>query len=279
MLEGDAPAEFVSHVGYPLPGDTIFRLIGFPESDDRMLKEWTGNRLAFMWGKADEDEQVAIAENLLAYWRYCAEFVQMRKDDPADDFTSELLAAHDADPDDLSLQEIGSAVYGLSFAGHEIVTNFLSNSLILLLSDRPQWEKICADPARIENAAQEVLRHSSPQTGWRRVANADTEIAGIKIPAGTHIFLSLASANHDEAAFGDPRAFDIERENASNHISFGRGIHFCLGSRLAILETNIALQTLTREAPSLDLVADQKFTYFPNITLRGPEKLWLTWNA
>jgi hypothetical protein len=111
------------------------------------------------------------------------------------------------------------------------------------------------------------------------VANEDTEIAGIKIPAGTHIFLSLASANSDEAAFEDPRSFQIERQNASQHISFGRGIHFCLGSRLAILETNIALQTLTREAPSLDLVADQKFAYFPNITLRGPKELWLTWNG
>lgn len=278
MLESGSPAEFVSHVGYPLPGETIFRLIGFPESDDGKLKDWTGNRLAFMWGRASEDEQVEIAENLLAYWRYCVEFVEMRKENPADDFTSELLAAHDADPDDLALKEIESAIYGLSFAGHEIVTNFLSNSLVCLLSDRSQWEAVCKDPAKIENAVEEVLRHSSPQTGWRRVANEDTEIAGIKIPAGTHIFLSLASANHDEQEFDAPRNFDIERENASQHISFGRGIHFCLGSRLAYLETNVALQTLTRKVPSLDLMPDQKFTYFPNITLRGPEKLWLTWN-
>jgi cytochrome P450 len=205
--------------------------------------------------------------------------VQMRKDNPADDFTSELLAAHAADPDDLRIKEIESAVYGLSFAGHEIVTNFLSNSLTCLLSDRPQWTKVCEDPAKIKNAVEEVLRHNSPQTGWRRVVNEDCEIAGIKVPAGTHVFLSLASANHDEAAFDDPQSFDIERENAAQHISFGRGIHFCIGSRLAYLETNVALQVLAKKVPSLDLVPDQEFTYFPNITLRGPEKLWLTWDA
>lgn len=278
MLASGSPAEFVSHVGYPLPGETIFRLIGFPDSDDQKLKDWTGNRLAFMWGKPSEDDQVEIAENLLAYWRYCVAFTEMRLDNPADDFTSELLAAYKEDPEDLKLKEVQSAIYGLSFAGHEIVTNFLSNSLICLLSSRPQWEAVCQDPSKIENAVEEVVRHSSPQTGWRRVANEDTEIAGIKIPAGTHIFMSLASANHDEAEFDDPQTFDIERENASRHISFGRGIHFCLGARLAYLETNIALETLTKKVPSLDLVPDQQFTYFPNITLRGPEKLWLSWN-
>lgn len=232
-----------------------------------------------MWGRASDDEQVEIVEHLLAYWRYCVEFVRMRKGDPADDFTSELLAAYDTDPDDLSLKEIDTAVYGLSFAGHEIVTSFLSNSLICLLSDRLQWEKICEDPSKIENAVEEVLRHSSPQTGLRRVVNEDTEIAGIKVPAGTHVFLSLVSANNDGEEFDHPRTFEIERENASQHISFGRGIHFCLGTRLANLETNISLQTLAGEAPSLDLVADQKFAYFPNITLRGPEDLWLTWTG
>ncbi len=277
MLEAGSPAEFVKNVGFPLPGETIFRLIGFPESDDKKVKSWSGNRLAFMWGRPSDDEQIEVAKNLLAYWQYCVEFVNMRKDNPADDFTSELLAAHKADPEDLSYKEIESAVYGLSFAGHEIVTNFLSNSLICLMSDRSQWDQICEDPAKIENAVEEVLRHSSPQTSWRRVANEDTEIAGIKIPAGTHIFLSLASANNDEAEFDDPRTYDIARENASRHISFGRGIHFCLGARLATLEANIALETLTKKVPSLDLAPDQEFTFFPNLTMRGPKELWVTW--
>ena len=122
-----------------------------------------------------------------------------------------------------------------------------------------------------------MLRFNSPQTSWRRVALQDTEIAGIKIPAGTHIFLSLASANNDEDEFSSPRTFDIERENASKHISFGRGIHFCLGARLATVEVNIAIEALTRKLPTLDLVSDQKLEYFPNLTMRGPKQLWVKW--
>ncbi len=279
MLANGAPSDFVKWVGHPLPGETIFRFIGFPETDDKKLKEWTTNRLAFTWGKTTEAEQVEIAEKMLAYWRYCVSFVKAQHQAPADDFTSELLAGHDADLDDLTYKEVESIVYGLSFAGHEIVSNMLSNGLISLLSDRTQWEAVCADPGLIPNAVEEILRCNSPQTSWRRVATQDTELAGYKIPAGTQIFLSLGSANHDETLFEDPRTFDIERENAKTHIAFGRGIHFCLGSRLAIIEANITLEILAKKVPSLNLVKDQRFSYFPNFTFRGPKELWLTWSA
>ncbi len=277
MLANGAPSDFVKWIGHPLPGETIFRFIGFPETDDKKLKEWTTNRLAFTWGKTTEAEQVDIAEKMLAYWRYCVSFVKDQHAAPADDFTSELLAAHDSDGDDLTYKEVQSVVYGLSFAGHEIVSNMLSNGLISLLSDRTQWEAICADPALIPNAVEEILRCNSPQTSWRRVATQDTQLAGYDIPAGTQVFLSLGSANHDEALFGDPETFDIHRKNAKAHIAFGRGIHFCLGNRLAIVEANIALEILTKRIPSLDLVPEQKFSYFPNFTFRGPKELWLRW--
>ena len=279
MLASGAPAEFVRHIGHPLPGETIFRLIGFPEKDDRKLKEWTTNRLAFTWGKTSEEEQVEIAEKMLVYWRYCVEFVAHRMDHPADDFTSELLAAHKADAKELSYKEVESIVYGLSFAGHEIVSNMLSNGLISLLRHRSYWEELCTDTRLIPNAVEEILRFNSPQTSWRRVAMEDTEIAGVKIPKGTQIFLSLGSANHDEMVFDDPETFDIHRRNSRANIAFGRGIHFCLGKRLAILEAEIALETLTKRVPSLDMVKDQKFEFFPNFTFRGPVELWLTWEA
>ena len=279
MLTAGSPVEFVAALGHPLPGETIFRFIGFPEADDAKLREWTTNRLAFTWGKASDAEQVDIATKMLSYWRYCVSFVKMRQSEPADDFTSELLAAHAEDAHALSYKEIESIVYGLSFAGHEIVTNFLSNGLVSLLSDRQQWEALCADSSLISNAVEEILRFNSPQTSWRRVALEDTEIAGYKIPAGTQVFLSLASANHDEAVFDDPETFDIHRENARANIAFGRGIHFCLGNRLAIMEAQILLETLTQRVPSLALVADQTFEFFPNFTFRGPKELWLKWGG
>ncbi len=163
MIKAGPPANFVKAVGHPLPGETIFRFIGFPEADDKKLKSWTTNRLAFTWGKTSDEEQVEIAENMLVYWRYCSAFVKQRFEEPADDFTSELLAIHKSDPQELAYKEIESVVYGLSFAGHEIVTNFLNNALINLFSNRSQWDEICKDPALIPSALNEVLRIDSPR--------------------------------------------------------------------------------------------------------------------
>ncbi len=278
MLTTSNPAEFVTAIGHPLPGETIFRLIGFAEDDDTKLKKWTTNRLAFTWGKTSQDQQVDIAEKMLAYWRHCVDFVAHRMANPADDFTSELLAVHKDTPDALGYREIQSIVYGLSFAGHEIVTNFLSNGLVCLLAHGDQWRQLCLDPGLIKNTLEEVLRLNSPQTSWRRIALQDTEIAGIKIPAGTQIFMSLASANHDEEIFQDSEKFDIHRKNARAHISFGRGAHFCIGNRLALLEGQIAFETLVEKVPSLQLVPDQEFDFFPNFTFRGPKELWLQWS-
>ncbi len=278
LLAAGSPADFASLFAHRLPGETIFRFIGFPSSDDEQLMEWCSDRLAFTWGKPSETEQTEIAQKMLAYWRYCRDFVASKADNPGDDFTSELLAVHHSNPEELSHQEVESIVYGLSFAGHEIVTNFLSNALICLLPRRSQWNALCADPSLIAGALEEVLRFESPQTSWRRVTNHDTEIAGVKVPAGTNILLSLAAANHEPECFGDPDQFDIHRPDARNHISFGKGIHFCLGARLARLEAAVALEVLTKRVPSLRLVEGQSLERFANITFRGPKSLLVAWD-
>ena len=279
LLAAGPPADFVPVFAHPLPGETIFRFIGFPESDDEKLKEWCSDRLAFSWGKPTEAEQTEIAHKMLAYWRYCRDFVASKVDDPGDDFTSELLAVHRSDAAELTYREVESIVYGLSFAGHEIVSHFLSNSLICLLSQRTQWDQVCADPALVGAALEEVLRFESPQTSWRRVANVDTEVAGVAVPKGTNIFMSLAAANHQPDVFHGPGDFDIHRSNARSHISFGKGIHFCLGARLARLEAAVALEVLTGRIPSLRLVEGQSLERFPNITFRGPRQLLVAWDA
>ena len=278
MLAQTGPVEFISAFGHPLPGQIIFRFIGFPEADDDKLMRWTNNRLAFTWGKPDPAEQVDIAEKMLKYWRYCREFVAQRATTKADDFTSELLLGHEQHPDELGYREVESIVYGLSFAGHEIVSNYLSNALLCLLPRRADWAALGSDRKLIANALEEVLRYESPQTSWRRITNHDTEFGGITIPAGTQVFLSLGAANHEAELFDQPDQFDIHRKNARKHISFGQGIHFCLGARLARLEAEIAIETLARRIPSLRLVSDQQLEYSANITFRGPMRLMVDWD-
>jgi len=214
---------------------------------------------------------------MVAYWRYCTAHVERRRNEPADDMVSELLAVRTDDPDALSVAEITSVLYGLSFAGHEIVSYYLANALIAVLNNRDQWKAICDDPSLIPGAAEEVLRYDSSQTSWRRVALTDTEIAGVAVRAGTQVFLSLGAANHDPTVFDDPEQFDIRRPNAAAHISFGRSIHCCLGNRLATMEAVILLETLSKHAPGLEFARDHVLTYTPNFTLRGPANLWLTW--
>jgi len=277
MLEKGSPAEVVSSFAHPLPGQVIFRLIGFPEGDDDQLIHWTSNRLIFTWGKPSDKAQVEIAENMLKYWRYCRDFVAKRNEEPGDDLTSELLAAHKEYPDGLSYREVESIIYGLSFAGHEIVSNFISLALMTILPDRKQWQALIDNPSLIPNALEEILRYDSPQTSWRRIATRDTNLAGVEIPKGTRIFISLGSANHDPALFADPDEFNPERENVNRHISFGHGIHFCLGARLARLEAQIAIETLAKRIPGLRLVESQTPDFAPNITFRGPLELYVEW--
>lgn len=277
MIKQGGPVDFVKCFGHPLPGQTIFRFIGFDKSDDDQILAWTGNRLAFTWGNPSEDEQVAIAEKMLSYWRYCREFVARRFANRKDDLTSELLNAHEADPSELAYREVESIIYGHSFAGHEIVSNYMSNALLALLPRRDDWSRLCSDASLIPNALEEVLRYDSPQTSWRRVTNRDAHIAGVNIPAGTQVFLSLGAANHEPSIFDSPDQFDIDRKNARKHMSFGHGIHFCLGARLARLEGQIALESLTKRLPGLRLVEDQDLRYSANITFRGPNELWVEW--
>jgi cytochrome P450 len=279
MLASGPPADFVASLAYPLPGEVIFRFMGFPEADDERLKAWCANRLAFSWGQPTEAEQVAIAENMLAYWRYVRDFTAAKADDPGDDFASELLADHRANPDQLGYNEVESILYGLSFAGHEPVTLLLGNALRALLTRRTDWNAICEDPALIPAALEEVIRWDSPQIGWRRVTTRDTTLAGVDIPAGTQVYLNLAAANRDPREFDDPEPFDMGRPNARNNISFGKGIHYCLGAKFARFEARLVLEVLTQRVPSLTLVPDQELQTFPNISFRGPTELQITWDA
>ena len=277
MEAAGSPAELVEALAFPLPGETVFRFIGFPEGDDEMLKGWCGDRKAFSWGKTTPDQQAEIAEQMLAYWRYCREFTASKRDDRGDDLASELIDAHEANPDDMSYREVESVVYGLSFAGHEAVTSLICNTLHCLLPRRDVWAEICADPALITNAVEEVLRFDSSQVSWRRLTTKDTTIRDIEIPAGTAIFLNFASANRQADLFEDPDTFDIHRPNANRHISFGKGVHYCLGAKFAKFETQLVTEILAERLPTLRLADDTDPPYFPNITFRGPTEFHVAW--
>jgi cytochrome P450 len=168
-------------------------------------------------------------------------------------------------------------VYGLLIAGHETTTSMSANAVVTLMEQRESWDRLCADPAAIPNAVEELLRFNSSVITWRRKAMQAVQVAGVQIPEGANLLLALCSGNRDDAHFPEPESFDIGRENAKTHLSFGFGIHYCLGAPLARLELRVILEEMTRRMPSLRLVPGQTWTFPPNTSFRGPGELWVEW--
>jgi cytochrome P450 len=209
---------------------------------------------------------------------YVEDFVRGRADDLRDDYTSDLLRIREEDEDALSLEEVTSIIYSLTFAGHETTTNLIANGLRQLLTRREAWNELREDPDLIENAVEEMLRFDTSVPAWRRMATRPIEISGVEVPEEARLLLLLASANRDEEQFDEPDVFDIHRENAGKHLAFSQGIHYCLGAPLARLEAGIAFKLLTARMPDLRLAPeDQTMEFDPNISFRGPKELWVEW--
>ena len=169
-----------------------------------------------------------------------------------------------------------SVIMGLGIAGHETTTNLLTNAMRLLLDHREQWEQLCDDPSLIPGAVEEALRFDSSVNAWRRLALTDVDLGdGVVLPEGARILVLLGSGNRDGAEFDEPDRFDISRQDARRHLSFGKGIHYCLGAPLARLEARVVLEEITRRAPEIQPVAHD-LEYAPIISFRGPKELWLT---
>ncbi|MFN3743896.1 MAG: cytochrome P450 [Hyphomicrobiaceae bacterium] len=275
-LEGRGRVDMVADFAYELPAHVIFQILGIPDRDTPKIKAWADDRLLFTFGALDEAAQLRAAARMVDYWRYCVALVEDRKRTPRDDYASHLLAFRNGDDARLTENEIASLVFGLLLAGHETTTNMTSNALHALLSHRDQWERLVREPALIANAVEETLRFASSVVCWRRRALVDVDIGGIAIPQGSNILLALGSANHDEAHFDTPERLDITRANARDHVSFGHGLHFCLGAPLARLELRIILEELTRRFPDMHLVDDQPLDMIRTIAFRGPHTLWVT---
>jgi cytochrome P450 len=275
----DGRADLVRDLAWELPALVLFRILGVPDEDVTRVKAGSWSRILFVYGRADEAEQVRAAEGMAAFWRYAEGLVEARARNPREDFTSALVNAHDPDGSGLSLQQATTIVLNLLFAGHETTTGLLGNAFRRLLDDRPSWQAIARDPALIPNAVEEVLRLDSSVIAWRRRTTQAVEVGGIAIPDGSNLLLLIGSANRDPSVFAEPDRLDIRRANAEDHLSFGAGPHFCLGAPLARLQGRIVLEEVATRLPSLRLVSDVELRFAPNVSFRGPLSLPAEWDA
>jgi hypothetical protein len=265
--------DLVAALAFPLPANIVFSLMGVPSEDYAQLKRWCGYRAALSWGRPAPRDQVEIATSMAAYRKYLRDLVQAKVRAPGDDLASDLIAIHQEDPERLTLDEIASILFSLSFAGHETTTGLIGNTVRRLLEDPGRWADIAGRPDLIPKVVEETLRYDPSVPVWRRVTTRPVTLAGADLPAGARLFLWLAAAGRDEAAFDRPGEFDPHRADAGRHLAFGKGLHYCLGANLGKLEAEIAVAELARRYPRLRLVPDQSLSFHPNISFRGPQVL------
>lgn len=271
-------ANFFAEFAYDVPALVLFKLVGIPDSDVPKVKSWAVSRALLTWASLSDEEQLPHARNMVDYWNYCRDLVAARHAGQTDDLPGNLVRLQ-KEGAEITDEEIAGVLYSVLFAGHETTTTLMANGLRELLTHRKHWDALVADKSLIPGAIDEILRFSPSIATWRRRATQDTEIGGVPIPANANILLLLASANRDETVFEQPNAFDIRRANARNHLSFGYGIHFCVGQQLAKLEFAITLEELTRRLPSMRLATDQSFDFVRNISFRIPTALHVEWPA
>jgi hypothetical protein len=276
LARGTGHGEIVKDLAYEVPTITILTLIGedLARLDD--YKRWSDSRAAMTWGDLSDEEQIPHAHNLVEYWQACLALVEKAHREGGDTLVGDLVKAQQ-DGAEISDHEIASVCYSLLFAGHETTTTLISNALRLLAADAQTWAKLVEDPKRIPAAIDEVLRYSGSIVAWRRKALKDAEVGGVKIPAGAGLLLVMGSANRDESKFEDPEVFDISRPNAREHLSFGFGIHYCLGNMLAKLQAKIVVEEATAKFPHLTVDDPESIEFRENLSFRVPLAVPVSW--
>jgi len=238
----------------PYSVHVIAELLGAPTEDWRLMLDWS-HRIVKMYELGTSEEQAADAVAASAEFdAWCRELIALRRAEPGDDLITGLCTVETEDGR-LSVEEIVSTMVLLLNAGHEATVNTLGNGVTALLQNPDQWRRVVGGEVEPAIAVEEMIRYDPPLQLFERWVLADGfEIAGKDIPKGQKIGMLFGSANRDPRHFDAPDVFDIGRGDNS-HITFGGGIHFCIGAPLARLEVEVALERLLAWCPDLELTA------------------------
>ncbi|AFM15377.1 cytochrome P450 [Mycolicibacterium chubuense NBB4] len=258
---------------YPIP--VICALLGAPPEDWELFSAWTDDIFrVFGWNVADQQARILAAWDQLD--AYVDAMVETRRRTLTDDLLSDLIRA-EGDGERLSGDELRMLVAGLLMAGTDTTRNQLAAAVQALCEHPAQWELLTLFPQLAGNATEELIRHTPVAIAMLRTAVEDAELAGLRIPAGTLVVTNLASANRDPAVFVEPDRLDITRHEASAMVTFGGGMHYCLGSHLARLEIAEGLAIMARRMPNIRL--DGPAPWKPLTSLSGPATLPVTFDA
>jgi hypothetical protein len=266
--------DFIVDFAIPLPVTVIAEMLGVPTSDRERLRAWSVAFGRLISGRVlTPQESFEAEQSILAFMDYFRDLIAERRRIPADDMISDL-AAFEEQGDRLSTEELLVNLILLLAAGHGTTTHLLGNGLLALFRHRDQWRLLGANPSVAALAVGELLRYDGPVQLTSREALQDLQLGGRTIAQGQRITVILGSANRDPEHFPDPDTLDLRRSSA-RPVSFGHGIHTCLGAALARMEAQVAFSELARRFPSLRLGVE-KLEWAPSIAFRGLQSLPVT---
>jgi len=271
-VEPDGTMDVIADLAFPLPFAVISELLGMPDTDRDEMRQWSHLVVKGLEPIVTPDDLPGIIDAGDHLTEHVQAAIAWKRREPADDLLSALIAAEEAG-DRLSPEELQDQVVLLYLAGHETTVNLIGNATIALLRHPDQLALLRAEPDLIGNAVDELLRYDSPVQFSRRITLRDLEVGGQEIPARSFVFTILGAANRDPAHFG-PTAeqLDLRRRDAPHHLSFGGGIHHCLGAVLARAEARAAIGSLVGRFPDLAL-ADPHPPWNGRVVLRGLDAL------
>ena len=259
MVERGPELDFSQEIAVNYPLYVILSLLGLPESDfPRMLKltqELFGGDDAELQRTASSDAMIAV---LLDFFSYFAALTASRREHPTEDLTSAIAnATIDGQP--LSDMDTASYYVIVASAGHDTTSAGIAGGLLELVRNPGELQRLKNDPSLMGTAVEEMIRCTTPVKEFMRTAQADTEVRGVPIAKGESVLLSYVSANRDEDVFDDPMRFDVSRD-PNKHLSFGYGVHFCLGAALARMEMHSFFSELVPRINSIELAGDPELS-------------------
>lgn len=266
-------ADLLDKFATTIPLYLIAELLGVPTENSDDLLNWSHAMVAmYQLGRTPEQEQEAVAA-AQAFVAYIQDFIAFRRQSPQDDLISKLIEAEEAGQK-LTEDELVSTCILLLNAGHEATVNVIGNGVYALLKNRDQLTLWQREPEVSKTAVEELLRFDTPLHLFNRWVLEDLTYKGHHLPFGSQIALLLGAANRDPAEFDHPHQLDLNRAK-NRHVSFGGGIHFCIGAPLARLELQTSLPILINRLPHLALIEEPQFKN--SYHFHGLESLWVTW--
>ncbi|MBB1256741.1 cytochrome P450 [Streptomyces sp. OF3] len=269
-LVEEGGGDLLTAVAEPLPVAVIAEMLGVPEADRPLLRPWSADICGMFELNPDREtatRAVRAAEEFSAYLR---ELVALRRRQPGEDLVSALIAVHDEDGARLGEQEMVSTCALLLNAGHEATVNSTVNGWWTLFRHPAELARLRAEPELLPSAVEELLRFDTPLQMFERWVLEEVTIGDTVLPRGAEVALLFGSANRDPARFAEPDRLDLGRAD-NPHISFGVGIHYCLGAPLARVELAASFRALLLRAPGLRLVSEPQWR--PGYVIRGLREL------